>query len=187
MRKKAAISFKESSFEERSLLLKKIADHLEQNAESISYEEALYQGLPQSFVLENSVRVSIQILRHVAESLSNPLPSNTLVQPNGVVGIITSWVCSLRLIVERMAPALAAGNTVVIKVSEQSPITAKILGEALQQVQAPSGVVTLLQGSADIGQIIAGHPSIQAITAVGKTSTMESIAKAGLTQFKNCN
>lgn len=182
--KKAALIFKDTTHADRAELLQKIANYIEQNAEAIAYDEALYQGLSHSFVLENSVRPSIQILRDNAQSLLQPLPTNILLQPSGIVGIITSWCFSLKLAVERLAPALAAGNVVMLKVSEHSPITAKILGEALRAAQAPVGVVTILQGFGDIAQVISGHPSIHAVTAVGKTSTMENIAKAGLSQFK---
>lgn len=182
--KKAAAAFRETRFEDRAALLHKIADHLEKNAETISYEEALYQGLSQDFVLKNSVQVSIQILRETAQKVVQPLPSHISVQSNGLVGIITSWALSLRLVTERLAPTLAAGNAALIKVSEQSPITVKIIGEALQYAEAPAGLVTLLQGSSDVAQLIAGHPSIHAVTAAGKSSTMEAIAKAGSGQFK---
>ncbi|WP_374077595.1 aldehyde dehydrogenase family protein [Bdellovibrio bacteriovorus] len=182
--KKAAAPFKELSKEQRAGLLSKIANHLEQNADAIAYEEALYQGLSHSFVLENSVRPAIQLLKENAQSLLKEIPANILLQPNGVMGVITSWCLSLKLVVERLAPALAAGNVVMIKVSEQSPITAKILGEAMVAAQVPPGVVNILQGFSDVAQIIAGHPSIHAVSAVGKTSTMENIAKSGLAQFK---
>ncbi|WP_413943981.1 aldehyde dehydrogenase family protein [Bdellovibrio sp. HCB-162] len=182
--KKAAPLFKELSKENRSELLAKMAAYLEQNAEAIAYEEALHQGLSYSFVLENSVRPAVQILKNNAQSLLLGSSINILQQPNGVMGLITSWCLSLKLVIERLAPALAAGNVVIIKISEQSPITAKILGEAAKAAHVPTGVINILQGGSDIAQVIAGHPSIHAVTAVGKTSTMESIAKAGLSQFK---
>nr|BFD61819.1 5-carboxymethyl-2-hydroxymuconate semialdehyde dehydrogenase [Bdellovibrio sp. HM001] len=182
--KKALPGFKDLSFEERALLLKKVAQALEDKASHYAYQEALHQGLPQSFVLENSIRVAIKLLRQNAESLQQPLSSQIQVQPVGLVGIISSWSLSLRLVTERMAPALAAGNVCVIKISEKSPITAQILGEVLQAAGVPAGVVNVLQGDEDVGRVIAGHPSIHAVTAAGKTSTMESIAKAGLSQFK---
>lgn len=182
--KKAMPAFKDLPREERSLLLGKMAQALEDKASDYAYQEALHQGLSQSFVLENSVKVAIQILRQTAESLKQELPTQMLVQPVGLVGIIASWSLSLRLITERLAPALAAGNVCLVKVSEKSPITAKILAEILQAAAVPAGVVNILQGDAEVGKVIAGHPSIHAVTAVGKTSTVESIAKAGLSQFK---
>ncbi|WP_413569428.1 aldehyde dehydrogenase family protein [Bdellovibrio sp. HCB117] len=182
--KKAATSFKDSSLEQRATYLRSLAQALQEDADHIAYEEALHQGLPHAFVLKNSVEVSIRILQETAESLLQSQDPQKLFQPSGIVGIITAWSCSLRLIVERLAPALAAGNVVLVKVSEHSPITVKVLGEALQKAQIPAGVINLLQGNAEVAQIIAGHPSIRAVTAAGKTSTLEAIAKTALPQFK---
>ncbi|MFV8256417.1 aldehyde dehydrogenase family protein [Bdellovibrio bacteriovorus] len=182
--KKAAPVMKELPLSDRASFLLKLASALEEKSSEYAYQEALHQGLPQSFVLQHSLLPAIKILKDVAASLNQPLPAQVLPQPVGLVGIITSWNLSLLLVIERMAPALAAGNVCVVKISELSPITAQILGEALQKAEVPAGAVALLQGDAEVGKIVAGHPSIHAVTAVGKTSTMEQIAKAGLSQFK---
>lgn len=182
--KKVAPNWSSRTLQERAELLLNLARYFEDHRETIAFEEALYQGLPQSFVELNCLQPTIELLKSTAQDLLQELPSDILVQPSGVVGIITSWCLSLSLIMERLVPALAAGNVCLVKVSEQSPITVKIIGEALQFVKAPAGIVNLLQGSADVAQVIAGHPSIRAITAVGKNSTIESIAKVALAQFK---
>lgn len=184
MAKKAASVMKELPLSDRAALLLKLASALEEKSSEYAYQEALHQGLPQSFVLEHSLRPAIRILKEVAASLNQPLSAQVLPHPVGLVGIIASWNLSLLLVIERMAPALAAGNVCVVKFSDLSPITAQILGEALQKAEVPAGAVALLQGDAEVGKIVAGHPSIHAVTAVGKTSTMEQIAKAGLSQFK---
>lgn len=182
--KKSASTIKDMSYADRAALLRRIADYLERNQQTIVRDEALSQGLEQSFVLKQSLLPAIASFRSSAQSLLSEELSTQIVQPSGLVGIISSWCLSLKLIAERLAPALAAGNTVLIKVSEQSPVTGRILGEAFQEAGLPPGVVGILQGFSDIGNLIAGHPSIRAVTAVGKTSTMESIAKAGISQFK---
>ncbi|QDK36620.1 aldehyde dehydrogenase family protein [Bdellovibrio sp. NC01] len=169
---------------ERAKVLSDLADYLESKKSDIARLEALHQGLPKSFVLKNSVEVAIAHLRATSERLLQPLPSGFEVYATGIIGVITSWCLSLRLITERLAPAMAAGNVVIVKVSEHSPITAVVLGEALKAVNAPAGWVQFIQGKADVAQIVAGHPSIRAVTAVGRNSTMEAVAKAGLTQFK---
>lgn len=182
--KKALTQIENQTREERAKLLAEFAKHLEANADRYAYLEALHQGLPKSFVLENSVQVAIAHLKNNSQSLLQDSDPHQQAHAVGIVGIITSWSLSLRLVVERMAPALAAGNVVIIKVSELSPITAQILGESLQAIQALPGLVQIIQGGADVAQIIAGHPSIRAVTAVGRNSSMEAIAKAGLGQFK---
>ncbi|UOE99885.1 aldehyde dehydrogenase family protein [Bdellovibrio reynosensis] len=182
--KKAQIAWKELAAPERANYLLKIAEHLEQKASEIAYQEALHQGLAQSFSRSNNVDVAVKNLRLVAAEVLDPLPKNVLPSPVGVVGIITSWCLSLRLVTERLAPALAAGNTVIIKVSEHSPITAKVLADAINAANLPPGIVNILNGTSDVGHILASHPGIRAISAAGKTSTMEAIAKASVSQLK---
>lgn len=182
--KKALQQIENQTAEDRAKLLIDLAFAMEARAQEFAHWEALHQGLPKDFVLKNSVNVAIAHLRTQAQSLLTF--SDLHIQPRavGIVGIITSWCLSLRLVTERLAPALAAGNAVMLKISEQSPVTAQILGECLKSVQAPAGLVQIIQGFSDVAEIIAGHPSIRAVTAVGKNSTMEAVAKAGLSQFK---
>lgn len=182
--RKASSGLRESSREERAATLLRMAQALEEKTPDYAFLEALHQGLPQSFVIENNLKVAIRILRETAKSLQVPLPESTQAQATGIIGIITSWCLSLRLVMERLAPALAAGNVCIIKISEQSPITAQILGEVLQKAGVPEGAVNILQGDGEVGKVIAGHPGIQAISAVGNSKTIEGIAKAGVSQFK---
>ncbi len=182
--KKAYAGFKETTREQRAELFMKMATELEASSSEVAYLEALHQGLPASFVKDNSVDVVISLLRSVASDLQRSLPESEIPSPSGIVGIILPWSMSLRLLMERLIPALAAGNVVIVKVSELSPITAKIVGELLEKTQAPEGIVSFLQGDAEVGKIIAGHPSIQAVTAVARSSTLESIARTGLSKFK---
>lgn len=182
--KKAATTWKDVSIEEKAQALEKLAVALEENADQISFLEAQDQGLSQKFVLENSVQVAVKNLTGVAAEMRQELPKDIAIAPNGVVGIITSWSLSLRLVTERLAPALAAGNVVLIKGSEHSPVTTKILGDAIIKAGIPSGVVNIINGNAAVGETVAGHPGIRAVTAVGKSATMQAIAKVGIEQFK---
>lgn len=182
--KKALPLMKEMARADRAIILNKIAEYLQDHSDEISYQEALYQGLSHQFTLENSVKPAIASLQKNAQAVLTDLPANIVVQPSGLVGIITSWNLSLNLVVERLAPAIAAGNALIIKVSEHSPITAKILADALLFAGAPSGSVNFIQGFADVAQIIAGHPSVRAIVFVGKSVNLESVAKAGIAQAK---
>ena len=182
--KKALVAFETSTREQRAALLKSIAAHFESKKNEIAFSEALYQGLSQEFVLQNSVQVAIRVLNETADNLLNSKTSDMQVRATGLIGIITPWALSLRMVVDRLAPALAAGNSVVIKVSEQSPITTQILGEALLAAQCPAGLVNILNAGSEIGQMLAGHPGVLAISAAGSNATMEAIAMAGLKQFK---
>ena len=180
--KKALAQIENQTLENRSQHLLAMAQHLEANKDRYAFLEALHQALPKSFVLKNDIEVAIAHLKQVAQSLLQDGSHYT--RPSGLVGIITPWCLSLREVMERLAPALAAGNAVMLKVSEYSPITAQVLGETLQAAHVESGLVQIIQGGADVAQLIAGHPSIRAVTAAGRNSTMESIAKAALPQFK---
>ncbi len=182
--KKAATTFKDVSREDRASLLTKMSQYLQTHKEDIALAEALNQGLPKDFVLNKSIEPIIFLLDQTAASLTAELPSDILLQPTGVMGIITSWNLSFRLVMESLVPALAAGNTMLIKVSEHSPITAQVIGEMCKTVEVPVGVVNLIQGFSDVAELIAGHPGIHAIAATGSSPTMSSVAKAGFSTFK---
>lgn len=182
--KKAATTFKNSSLAERADFLDKMAQHLSQHSSEISYQEALHQGLSSTFVREASVASSVGLLQTIAQDLRSFSSTTEIPSPVGVVGIITSWACSLKLVIERIAPALAAGNAVIVKVSEHSPVTAKIIGDAVLASGLPAGAVQILQGKSEVAELIASHPGIRAISAVGRPATIESIAKASVAQLK---
>ena len=191
--KKALATAEKMSLADRALLLKKIADEIERRAEEIAFQEALHQGLPQSFVLENSVKVAATIFRKNANSLSDDFGTGSLkadkisvsqLSSVGLIGIVAAWPLSFRLISERLAPALAAGNAIIVKASEHSPVTAQILGEIFSAVSMPPGLVNILQGKSEVAHALAGHPSIRALSSVGRASTSEALVKAGISQFK---
>ncbi|MNL05926.1 2-aminomuconic 6-semialdehyde dehydrogenase [compost metagenome] len=182
--KKALTASENVTREQRAHLLNAMAAHFESAKNEIAFSEALYQGLSQEFVLKNSVEASIRILKETAQSLLNSKKSEMELRATGLVGIITPWSLSLRMVVDRLAPAIAAGNAVIIKMSEHSPITTQILGEALIKAEVPAGLVNILNAPAEIGQMLAGHPGVRAISAAGSSPTMEAIATAGLKQFK---
>jgi aminomuconate-semialdehyde/2-hydroxymuconate-6-semialdehyde dehydrogenase len=98
--------------------------------------------------------------------------------------VITSWNLSLKLIAERMAPALAAGNVVIVKVSEQSPITAHIFAQIFNEIGMPEGLVSFLHGGEEVALAIAGHPSIRAVTLVGSHAHGSKVLQAASTQLK---
>lgn len=183
--KKSLVQQEKSTLAERAQLLSNIAAELEKKADEIAFAEALHQGLLKNFVRKNSVDVAIRAFRQASQDCLDFEAQNGKSQPVGLVAIITPWCLSLRLVSERLAPAMAAGNAVLVKVSELSPITAKILVEALQAASCPAGLVQFIHGSgAQVGGVLAGHPSIRAITFVGELSRGESLIKAGSAQLK---
>src|SRR5262249_50443325 len=98
--------------------------------------------------------------------------SYTLRQPIGVVATISPWNLPLLLFPWKLAPALAAGNCVIAKPSEVTPVTAYMLSQLLNEAGFPKGVVNILHGKgANIGAAITRHPDIAAISFTGGTST----------------
>jgi len=186
--KRAQTEMEKVTLEQRAELLKRIGNKLEEKAEEYSYEEALHQGLPQNFVQEKSLQYAIQQFRAAAETIAQFEKNKSVyhqAQPTGIISILLSWNLSLRLLAERLAPALAAGNICLVKTSELSPVTAKIMGEVLTAAQAPKGLVQFIQGrGSEVGALLAAHPSIRAVNFVGKLTNAEKITQGALPQFK---
>jgi aminomuconate-semialdehyde/2-hydroxymuconate-6-semialdehyde dehydrogenase len=111
--------------------------------------------------------------------------SYTLRQPVGVVGCISPWNLPLYLFTWKIAPALAAGNCVVAKPSEVTPLTAYLLGEICTAAGLPPGVLNILHGQGpEVGAAIVRHPSIKAISFTGSTRAGAEIARVAAPMFK---
>jgi len=100
--------------------------------------------------------------------------------PVGVVGVICPWNLPLLLLTWKVGPALACGNTVVVKPSEETPLTATLLGEVMNEVGIPRGVYNVVHGfgAASAGEYVTTHPQVNAITFTGETRTGQSIMQA---------
>ena len=103
--------------------------------------------------------------------------------PVGIVAVMCPWNFPLLLMTWKVAPALACGNTVVVKPSEETPQTAALLGEVVNKVGVPPGVYNVVHGFRpnSAGEFLTQHPGIDAITFTGETRTGEIIMKAAAT------
>lgn len=100
-------------------------------------------------------------------------------QPKGVISVISPWNLPLLLMTWKVGPALACGNTVIVKPSQVTPTTTSLLGEVMNKVGVPKGVYNVVQGKGSItGNLITAHKGIDAITFTGETVTGERIMKA---------
>ena len=99
-------------------------------------------------------------------------------RPHGVVGQIIPWNFPLLMLAWKVAPALATGNTVVLKPAETTPLTALLFAEVCQQAQLPPGVVNIVTGAGDTGQAIVDHPGIDKIAFTGSTGVGKMIARS---------
>ncbi len=107
-------------------------------------------------------------------------------EPIGVIGVICPWNLPLLLMTWKVAPALAAGNTVVVKPSEETPATATLLGEVMREVGVPDGVYNVVHGFGkdSVGEALVQHPEVSAITFTGETTTGKHIMKSSANHLK---
>ena len=179
---------------ERKRLLHRVADLIEAHADEIALLEVLDTGQPLRFMREAANR-GAENFRFFADRAEGArdglaLPSETQLnytirQPIGPVGIITPWNTPFMLSTWKMAPALAAGCTVVHKPAEWSPLTALRLAELIHEAGVPAGVVNLVNGPGETaGRALTEHPAIKAIGFVGESVTGSQIMRQGATTLK---
>lgn len=102
----------------------------------------------------------------------------TVRRPRGVIGVISPWNAPMLLMTWKVGPALAFGNTVVVKPSEITPSTAALLGEVMNDVGVPPGVYNVVHGHGDVGEMLTTHPGVDGITFTGETVTGALILQA---------
>jgi aminomuconate-semialdehyde/2-hydroxymuconate-6-semialdehyde dehydrogenase len=171
---------------ERARWLEKLADALEARLEDFAQAESLDGGKPIRLAREIEIPRAISNLRFFAhaatqfgsESHHGQAGLNyTLRQPLGVVATISPWNLPLYLLTWKIAPALAAGNTVVAKPSEVTPRTATMLGELAARIGLPAGVLNIVHGlGADVGESLVAHTATRAISFTGSTPVGKRIA-----------
>ena len=194
--KAAFPSWSATTIEERSRILLKIADLIEAHLDRLAEAESTDNGKPLSLAKSVDIpRASAnfrffgnaitQFSSDAHESVGLNTLNFTLRQPIGVVGCISPWNLPLYLFSWKVAPAIAAGNTVVAKPSEVTPMTAFLLGEILTEAGLPKGVLNIVHGTGpSAGQAIIEHPNIKAISFTGGTQTGEHIARTAAPMFK---
>lgn len=193
--RKAFDTWKNLKGEERFYWLNRIANAIDQRAESLAMAESMDNGKPVSLARKVDIPRASANFRFFATaamqfaSESHDMPglaiNYTLRQPVGVVGCISPWNLPLYLFTWKIAPALAAGNTVVAKPSELTPYTAYLLAEICRDIGLPAGVLNIVHGyGASCGQSIVTHPGIKAISFTGGTATGETIAALAAPKFK---
>jgi phenylacetaldehyde dehydrogenase len=183
---------------ERGRLVWKLADLLEKHAEEFAQLESLDQGKPVSLARVADLPASIDQLRYYAgwatkiEGNTIPISAHgakflayTLREPIGVVGQIIPWNFPLIMATLKLAPALASGCTVVLKPAEQTPLTALMLGELIQEVGFPEGVVNIVTGYGETaGAALAAHPKVDKIAFTGSTEVGKLIVHAAAGNLK---
>lgn len=181
--------------DDRSRLLTRLADLVEAELESLAELESRDNGKPVHVARSIDIPRAVANLRFFASAISQwaseshsgrPGSINiTLRQPLGVVGCISPWNLPLYLFTWKIAPALAAGNTVVAKPSEITPCSAARLGELSIIAGFPPGVFNIIHGTGpEVGQAIVESPLVKAVSFTGSTLTGAAIAKTAAPMFK---
>lgn len=183
---RAFADWKTTSHEERLAAIIKIETVLKSRAIEFARFEAADQGLPLSFVLQAGLEMSLKAL---ADFKSEKPTSGLSFSPVGVVAIVASWNLSLRIIMERLIPALLAGNSAVVKVSSQSPVTAHILEQIIVEAGLPKGLVNVIvTNDPEVKTALISHPGVRAVSFTGRiesvTEVLPLINKTSLQSFK---
>ncbi len=186
---------------ERERLLNKAADTLEAHAEELAQLETLNNGKTIREAKSGDLPLAIGLLRYFAgwptkihgETIPVSVPyypgakflHYTVREPIGVVGAVIPWNFPLLMAVERIAPALACGNTIILKPAEQTPLSALRLGELLLEAGVPAGVVNVVPGyGPTAGAALAAHMDVDKINFTGSTEVGREVVKASASNLK---
>ena len=171
---------------DRARLLLRIADHLERDAAGYAALESQNTGKPLAAVLADEIPAIADVFRFYAGACRTPvgplaaeyLPGHTSLvrrDPVGVVASIAPWNYPLMMAAWKLAPAVAAGNTVVLKPSEQTPLTALQLAESLAEI-LPPGVVNIICGRGEpVGRTLVSHPRVRMVSLTGDVATGQKV------------
>ena len=181
-----------TSATERARILHAIADGIEQRFDEFVAAEVADTGRPEHQARSLDIRRGVQNFRTFADLIAQAggdyfemraadgdVFSYTVRKPHGVVAIISPWNLPMLLLTWKVAPALACGNAVVVKPSEETPGSATLLAQVMHDAGVPAGVFNLLHGFGgnSAGEYLSRHPGIDAITFTGESSTGSTIMK----------
>ena len=179
---------------ERGQLIWRLADLIEKHIEELAELETLDNGKPIFESRNVDMPMVIDVLRYYAGWATkihgetvNTFESAftyTLREPVGVVGLIIPWNFPLLLASWKLGPALACGNTIVIKPAEQTPLTTLRLGELAMEAGVPAGVLNIVTGGPETGKTIVRHPGIDKIAFTGSTAVGKEIMRSAADTLK---
>jgi aminomuconate-semialdehyde/2-hydroxymuconate-6-semialdehyde dehydrogenase len=184
-----------TSVNDRSAVLSRIADLINLNLQELALAESIDNGKPVSLATqvdipraESNIRFFATAIQHFASEahiMENKAINYTNRKPIGVVGCISPWNLPLYLFTWKIAPALAAGNCVIAKPSEITPMTAYLLSKLCIEAGLPKGVLNIVHGlGAKCGNAMVAHKKIKAISFTGGTTTGAHIASIAAPMFK---
>ncbi|KAF5127877.1 putative aldehyde dehydrogenase-like protein [Metarhizium anisopliae] len=189
-------SWKQMPVSDRGKLISRLADRLEAQRELFATIEAWDNGKTYAEALSVDLEEAIGTFRYYsgwADKISGQtIPTThqkfayTIRQPIGVVGQIIPWNYPLSMASWKLGPALACGNTVIIKAAEQTPLSILVLASLIKEVGFPAGVVNVVNGyGKDAGAAIVEHPLVDKVAFTGSTATARHIMKMASATLKN--
>lgn len=194
--KAAFPAWSQTSPEERFAILMRLVGLIERDLESLALAESVDQGKPVSLARAVDIPRAVANFRFYAtaamhtaneshDSVGQSAVNYTLRQPLGVVGCISPWNLPLYLFTWKIAPAIAAGCTLLAKPSEVTPMTAYLLSKLCIEAGLPAGVLNIVHGTGPkVGSAIVAHKDVKAISFTGGTKTGEEIASVAAPMFK---
>ncbi|QPC69361.1 hypothetical protein HYE68_000113 [Fusarium pseudograminearum] len=192
-------SWKQESPTVRGALINKLADLIEEHKETLATLEAWDNGKPYKVALEEDVEEVLSVLRYYAgyadkihgQTMTNVGPDSykfgyTIREPIGVCGQIIPWNYPLSMASWKLGPALACGNTVVLKPAEQTPLSILWVAKLTQLAGFPKGVINIVNGLGAIaGSALASSPQVDKIAFTGSTATAKIIMKLASSNLKD--
>ncbi|KAL3478879.1 aldehyde dehydrogenase domain-containing protein [Aspergillus californicus] len=189
-------SWKKLPGTERGQLMARLADLMEKNKELFATIDAWDNGKPYHVALNEDLVEAIGTIRYYSgwadKTFGQTISTTpekfayTIRQPIGVVGQIIPWNYPLSMACWKLGPALACGNTVVLKPAEQTPLSVLILGNLIKEAGFPRGVVNIVNGyGREAGAALAGHPLVDKVAFTGSTMTAREIMKLASATLKN--
>ncbi|WP_300402978.1 aldehyde dehydrogenase family protein [Nocardioides sp.] len=182
---------------DRSHLLWRIGDLIDAHADELAQLEALDNGKRVEAARDGDVATAAELFRYFAgwatkmEGTTIPMSvpdrsfhAYTRREPIGVVAGIVPWNFPLLMACFKIVPAITAGNTVILKPAEQTPLTALRLGELLLEAGVPAGVVNVVPGFGDTGAALVDHPGVDKVAFTGSTDVGKKIAAAASSNLK---
>lgn len=186
--KKAQPAWAALSYGERSAALMKFADALEANLEELAHLESRNAGKALKLTVNGDVPFSIDNLRYFASVVRRQegaaageyvggYTSMIRREPIGIIGAITPWNYPLMMAVWKIAPAIAAGNAIVLKPAPNTPLTTIRFAEIALESGLPEGLINIVTGGVEVGEAICTHPDIGMISFTGSTRTGKRVAE----------
>jgi aldehyde dehydrogenase (NAD+) len=189
--KRAFQTYSEYSVEERLTLLRRIVEGYKARMEEMAAIISQEMGAPISLARKAQAPAGLAHLLEIVKVVENfkfeELKGSTLLrkEPVGVCGLITPWNWPMNQVVAKLAPALAAGCTVVLKPSEFAPLSAYLLAEILHEAAVPAGVFNLVSGDGPtVGAAISAHPDVDMVSFTGSTRAGVAVAQAAAPTVK---